>query len=584
LVQALALLALTIAQHLLASLEDMPMMLRRANTVDPAKPRKPRSTEGREEAKAAAVMTMEEWKKKQEGMDKKWPAPAYMSNPHEGGHTCYRDETYEITTRWMAETKISYRPHAKAPGSKSHVRYEKYSKAKTVGEALKLGSWPADWCWDYERGFIKVHGPVRDEPLDSSKITNEDETTDVDKAIWRWYLRELAKRHELTIEDLKGGCASESLIMRAHRLLAQREARRILKEAEKAKRKITGEEVLSILRKWSFGKNSNRVNVTPENQEWVWSDTLGLLRDRIGDIHLTPPTKTYPEVIACLNKYLHDRIPPEMKMFRWTSINLNCNYAAKQHRDANNFGPSFIQAFGDFEDGCLNYWPEDDKYSDKEDKLKEADSLKLQLKDGLCLFNGNCSHSVDSFKGERYSVVFFCVRCFNEAPEECKAQLRSVGTLYPEPDADRWAVIRPPRGYANQKDVEPKDKKKPSYKFYPCSKIDKTGSPAAYPLLTISDRIARDWLAVSAGKVKGREPVDAQKSLSPKDKKAQAKAKAKAESPKGKNSKDKAAAKPTPERKTQKKDHSVTPGKTKRVASPQDASAPAAKKKQHGAK
>mmetsp|Transcript_3541 Transcript_3541/g.7978 ORF Transcript_3541/g.7978 Transcript_3541/m.7978 type:complete len:573 (+) Transcript_3541:90-1808(+) len=570
----------------------MPMFLRRASTVDPAKPRKTRSTEGREEAKAAAVMTSEEWKKKQVGLDSKWPAPEYMSKSHAHGATCYRDETYEITTRWMAETKISYRPHAKAPGSKSHIRYEKYSKAKTVGQALKLGSWPADWCWDYERGFIKVHGPVRIEPLDSSKITNEDETTDVDKAIWRWYLRELAKRHELTIEELKGGCSGESLIMRAHRLLAQREARRILKQAEQEKRKITCDEVLSILRKWSFGKNSNRVNVTPENQEWVWSDTLGLLRDRIGDIHLTPATKTYPEVIAFLNKYLHDRIPPEMKGFCWTSINLNCNYAARQHRDANNFGPSFIQAFGDFKGGCLNYWPEDDKFSDKEDKLKSADSLSLQLRDGLCLFNGNCSHNVDEFEGERYSVVFFCVRCFNEAPEECKAQLRSVGTLYPEPDADRYALLRPPRGYANKKEVEAKYKKKQSHKFYPCSKMDKADSPAAYPLLTISDRIAREWVTAKAGKagaivkVKGRKEAVPKKGAASQEKKAQAKAKskakakAKADSPKGKASgggADKAAAKSTPARK-EKKEQLVTPGKTtKRAADTQDAAA--AKKK-----
>eukprot|EP00405_Crypthecodinium_cohnii_P003187 CAMPEP_0194749348 /NCGR_PEP_ID=MMETSP0323_2-20130528/3549_1 /TAXON_ID=2866 ORGANISM="Crypthecodinium cohnii, Strain Seligo" /NCGR_SAMPLE_ID=MMETSP0323_2 /ASSEMBLY_ACC=CAM_ASM_000346 /LENGTH=572 /DNA_ID=CAMNT_0039664389 /DNA_START=15 /DNA_END=1733 /DNA_ORIENTATION=- len=570
----------------------MPLYFRRANSFDPTKPRKPRSTEGREEAKAAAKMTSEEWKKKQAGMDKKWPAPAYMSKPHDHGATCYRDETYEVTTRWMAETKIAYRPHAKAPGSKSHVRYEKYSKAKTVGEALKLGSWPADWCWDYERGFIKVIGPVRDEPLDSSKITNEDETTDVDKAIWRWYLRELAKRHELTIEDLKGGCSGESLIMRAHRLLSQREARRILKDAEKEKRKITNDEVLTVLRKWSFGKNTNRVNVTPENQEWVWSDTLGLLRDRIGDIHLTPPTKTYPEVIGVLNKYLHDRIPPEMKSFRWTSINLNCNYAAKRHRDGNNFGPSAIQAFGDFEGGCLNYWPEDDRTCDKEEKMKAADSVKLNLKDGLCLFNGNCSHSVDDFKGERYSVVFFCVRCFNEAPQECKDQLRSVGALYPEPDADRYALLRPPRGYANKKEVEAKYKKKQSHKFYPCSKMDKADSPAAYPLLTISDRIAREWVTAKAGKagaivkVKGRKEAVPKKGAASQEKKAQAKAKskakakAKADSPKGKASgggADKAAAKSTPARK-EKKEQLVTPGKTtKRAADTQDAAA--AKKK-----
>ena len=60
----------------------------------------------------------------------------------DGGDGAYQQKTYEIVTRWTAETKIAYRPHAKAPGSKSHIRYEKYARAKTVGEALKLGSLP----------------------------------------------------------------------------------------------------------------------------------------------------------------------------------------------------------------------------------------------------------------------------------------------------------------------------------------------------------------------------------------------------------------------------------------------------------
>eukprot|EP00971_Amphidinium_carterae_P153560 3044447-Amphidinium_carterae.1 len=56
-------------------------------------------------------------------------------------------------------------------GSKSHLRYESYSVAKTVGEALALHCYPADWCWDYERGFLKVvGGHIRDEPVDIGKV------------------------------------------------------------------------------------------------------------------------------------------------------------------------------------------------------------------------------------------------------------------------------------------------------------------------------------------------------------------------------------------------------------------------------
>merc|ERR1719356_254723 len=114
-------------------------------------------------------MTLEQWSKHQEGMDDKWPLPSYLGGVK--NHMKFKDETYSIITCWTASTRIKYRPHAKRPGSKSHIRYEKYSNAKTVGEALEYGSYPADWCWDYERGFIKVVGGfVRDFPLDGNQI------------------------------------------------------------------------------------------------------------------------------------------------------------------------------------------------------------------------------------------------------------------------------------------------------------------------------------------------------------------------------------------------------------------------------
>eukprot|EP00971_Amphidinium_carterae_P157762 3126947-Amphidinium_carterae.1 len=48
-------------------------------------------------------------------MDAKWPLPDYMQG--EKGHMQFKDETYSTVTRWTADTKIKYRPHAKSPGS-----------------------------------------------------------------------------------------------------------------------------------------------------------------------------------------------------------------------------------------------------------------------------------------------------------------------------------------------------------------------------------------------------------------------------------------------------------------------------------
>mmetsp|Transcript_26688 Transcript_26688/g.53382 ORF Transcript_26688/g.53382 Transcript_26688/m.53382 type:complete len:496 (+) Transcript_26688:44-1531(+) len=439
------------------------------------KPKRVRRVYGLEEARAATKMTSAQWKAHQVGMAEKWPQPEYMDVEMPGrSHTAYRDETYEIITRWAAETKIAYRPHAKAPGTKSHVRYEKYSRAKTVAQALKLGSWPADWCWDYERGFIKVLGPVRDEPLDISKVTDDSQLTDVDTAIYRWYRRELARNLGLRLEDLVVGKGSgESLIMRAHRLVAQREAKKALDSARKAKRKVKEDDVLKVLQAWAFARNPNRQNVMPKGQEWVWSDTLGLIRDRVGDIHITLPTKTYPEVAQLFNQYLLDRLPQGLESFKWTSLNVNCNYAAKLHRDGNNFGPSFIKAFGDFTGGRLKYWPEDDRQVDKLDKLKESQAVEIDLKNNLALFSGNCAHAVGNFTGERYSIVYFTVGCYALAPKECKDALQAMGMQVPSPNEDPFKFLRRPQGYGSRGRTPEKGKSgKPTYQAFPCAVLD----------------------------------------------------------------------------------------------------------------
>ncbi|OLP84885.1 hypothetical protein AK812_SmicGene34186 [Symbiodinium microadriaticum] len=366
-------------------------------------PKRIRRDRGAKAAKKAAKMTKETWRKYQSAEHREaWPKPDYMQETIEakavrdGGQGAYRDRTYEIVTRWTQHTKIAYRPHAKAPGSKSHIRYEKYSKAKTVGQALKLGSYPIDWCFDYEHGFIKVvGGDIRDEPIDKSM--------------------ELAKRCGLRVADLRiERGAMESMHMRAHRLVAERTAQEILKRKKNGR--ITADDVETVLTNWSFGRNTSRQNVMPQGQEWVKSDTLGLLRDRGGNIH-------------ALNKFLLQRLPEEAAAFKWTSLNLNCNYAARRHRDANNFGPSFIQAFGKFTGGTLSVWPEDNKQEGKPHQLPEKMKQTVDIKKNLVLFNGNTAHEVNDFEGTRFSVVYFCCGCHDKTPKPVQEELKKFSIL-----------------------------------------------------------------------------------------------------------------------------------------------------------
>jgi len=420
----------------------------------------------------ATKMTKEQWQKHQVGMNAKWPLPAYMNG--EKGGMKFKQETFAIVTCWTEDTKIQYRPHAKAPGSKSHIRYEKYSKAKTVGEALKLCTYPADWCWDLERGFIKVvGGHIRDEPLNISKV-DESQITAVDKAIHTWYKRELSRKLGLPLSELAiyAGC-NETLDDRASRLLAQKDAKERLEAADRAGRIISDDDVLKVLEKWSFMKNSSRVNVMQKDQVWVYSDTLGELRDRAGDVHLTAATRRYPQVSEIFARWLTDRLPEECKGFKFTSMNVNCNYAAALHRDAGNFGPSFIRAFGDFTGGELNYWPEDEGGPLTNAGITKAKRAQFNLSKNMALFNGNNAHSVEPFKGQRYSIVWFTIGSHPQIPAGDRKKMEQLSIPCPSPEEDPYALLRAPKREGN-KDKSVKDSKSnPPYRCYTKAQVEK---------------------------------------------------------------------------------------------------------------
>jgi len=263
--------------------------------------------------------------------------------------------------------------------------------------------------------------------------------------------------------------------MRGNRLLAQRQARATLDAADKHGRSITDEEVLVVLDRWAFFKNPWRQNVMKEGQEWVYSDTLGLLRDRQGDIHVTATTRRYPQVTELFTRWLTDRLGEDMSKFGFTSINVNCNYAGQLHRDQGNLGPSFIKAFGDFKGGELNYWPEDlGQQTCKLAKLPKDSKSKTRfdLKNGLALFNGNCAHSVEPFTGtSRYSIVYFAIGCHAEAKAEDKAKLQALGI--PWPSEDKYALLRAPRGFGKAAAVPNKKGEPPAYRYWPSNKLPK---------------------------------------------------------------------------------------------------------------
>jgi len=349
--------------------------------------------------------------------------------------TTYKVETYKEVLRWTADTKIKYGPNPKS--GKSQIRYEKYAKAKTVAQAMEFGSYPQDLFFDYEHGYITVLGGTRrKQPLDPKD--EADNWTSVDKMLakmhrsWLHWQNTFSIANKLGVDRRQltsGKVTGEDTEVRASRLAANELAKMVLEDVEKCKRKITERDVVAVLRAWGFRQNTNRGNVLPDGKDYVFSDTLGLVANYRGCVNVVQATTEYMAFTQVLTGWLRDHMPEEAKKtFQYTSINVNANYAAKMHRDANNEGPSLIHAFGSFTGGALNYWPHDDKSKGSVEKMcLPGKSIPISLSKDLLMFDGNKGHSVDGFTGERFSLVYFSISQFHKANTKVREALDQCG-------------------------------------------------------------------------------------------------------------------------------------------------------------
>lgn len=377
----------------------------------------------------------------------------------------YKESTYQEVLRWTANTRIKYRPNPKS--GKSFIRYGKYEKSKTVAETMANGSFAQDLFFDFEHGHITVvGGEKRKQPLNPDEETED--WTNIDKMLarmhrsWNTWKKtfEVADnlgvdRRQLTSDKGDG----ESAGMRAGRLAANEMAKMILKAAAAEKRKIDDDDVVAVLQLWGFRDNSTRQNVMKEGIKVVFSDTLGCVASYDGAVLVTASTSNYPDFAKILCRRLSDHMPKEFKKhaFGWTSINVNANYSARLHRDANNEGPSMIKAFGDFTGGTLNYWGDDDKAEGAVETCCEAkDKNTMDISDKLLLFDGNRGHSVNDFKGQRYSLVYFCTGQFFKANQTVRGELERCGFHFPTKEglAIAKGLLGKPRGYKALKNAK----------------------------------------------------------------------------------------------------------------------------------
>lgn len=78
----------------------------------------------------------------------------------------------------------------------------------------------------------------------------------------------------------------------------------------------------------------------------------------------------------------------------WTSITVNENYRAGPHTDRNNYGDSFLVAFGSYTGGNLKL------------HTQPPQSIDIKYKPLIMDFT-QTTHSVEDFLGNRYSLVFY---------------------------------------------------------------------------------------------------------------------------------------------------------------------------------
>ncbi len=91
-------------------------------------------------------------------------------------------------------------------------------------------------------------------------------------------------------------------------------------------RMVTDSEVLRVLRQWSFRKNRNRKNVLPLGNDYVESDTLGIVATRDGRVRLSKQTRRHTNLFKLLSRWLQSNGPNVGRTFPFTSINVNGGY------------------------------------------------------------------------------------------------------------------------------------------------------------------------------------------------------------------------------------------------------------------
>ena len=191
---------------------------------------------------------------------------------------------------------------------------------------------------------------------------------------------------------------------------------------------MTDTDVVEVLDMYEFKRSKNRSNVLSEENKLlgVYSDTLGLIRLRGGDLQASTKTAAAFDVLGLLSKSVWSNVDGAA----FTSVTINKDFACARHRDSNNEGPSLVKAIGSFVGGELVYWKDDPRKIHVQ-KVRHADAVVCNVSNEFVPINGKSAHEVMPFQGSRYSIVFFTVEGYKGTPENVQQLLVKAGIPWP---------------------------------------------------------------------------------------------------------------------------------------------------------
>eukprot|EP00435_Cladocopium_sp_Y103_P053023 s977_g16.t2 len=218
--------------------------------------------------------------------------------------------------------------------------------------------------------------------------------------------------------------------------------------------RISAKEVLEALRRIpnKHWKNNGRANVRPDGVEYIDSITLGLVScaSTLGRPLPSKATHSYKNLTRMLLRFFKQNIEEHERRgygctgMVCTSIQLNRNYAAREHVDGNNVGPSWIIGLGDWTAGG-QLFVEDPEGRERHvltcdipGRYREGDTCygtSLDVHNRWARFDGRRMHFVRPFfGGDRFSLVFFATTRhaggpFGELGSACLLISHSVAML-----------------------------------------------------------------------------------------------------------------------------------------------------------